>query len=66
MNCFGRPRGQARREGNARLVDLRTGIDTATATFTQTCQGKEKTNPIEFNKVDGEWKISQLPRLTNY
>ena len=52
-------------EPDARLVNLRTGTDTATATFAQTRQGKEKTSPIEFKKVDGEWKISELPRLMN-
>ena len=54
---------EASDEPDARLVNLRTGTDTATATFAQTRQGKEKTSPIEFKKVEGEWKISELPRL---
>jgi len=52
-------------EPDARLVDLRTEEDTATATFAQTRQGKEKTSPIAFEKGDDGWKISQLPRLMN-
>jgi len=52
-------------EPDARLVDLKTGSDTATATLAETRQGREKTSPIAFEKVDGQWKISQLPPLMN-
>jgi hypothetical protein len=52
-------------EPDARLVDLKTGNDTATATFAQTRQGQQKTSPIAFEKVDEGWKISQLPPLMN-
>jgi hypothetical protein len=52
-------------EPDARLLDLKTQHDTATATFAQTRQGKERTSPIAFQKVDGQWKISKLPRLMN-
>jgi len=52
-------------EPDARLLGLKTESDTATATFAETRQGREKTGPIAFEKVDGQWKISQLPRLMN-
>jgi hypothetical protein len=52
-------------EPDARLVDLKTEKDTATATFAQTRQEKEQTSPIEFERIDGQWKISKLPRLLN-
>jgi hypothetical protein len=52
-------------EPDARLVDLKTGEDTATATFAQTHQGKQTTGPIAFERVDDQWKISRLPPLVN-
>jgi len=50
-------------EPDARLLDLHIDGDTATATFAQTREGQEQTDPIEFRKIDGKWKISRLPRL---
>lgn len=47
-------------EQDAKLTDLKTEGDTATATVVQTREGKEKKGPIAFKKVDGEWKISDL------
>ena len=50
-------------ESDAKLVDLKTEGDTATATVVQTSEGKEEKNSIEFKKVDGAWKIALGPKM---
>ncbi len=52
-------------ESNAELSDLKVGEETANGTLAQTRDGKERTSPIVFEKIDGAWKISEIPRLMN-
>jgi len=48
---------------DATVRDLTTNGDTASATFEQTRRGAKQSSRITLRKIDGEWKIDQLPRL---
>ncbi len=45
---------------DATLGDLEVDDDTASGTLTYPMNGEEKTEPIEFKKIDGQWRI-ELP-----
>jgi len=48
---------------DATVRDLTMNGDTASATFEQTRRGAKQSSRITLRKIDGEWKIDQLPRL---
>jgi hypothetical protein len=52
-------------ESNATLKDVKIDGDTAKGTLVQTREKKESTSPIVFQKIDGAWKIREVPRLLN-
>ncbi len=52
-------------EAEAQLDGLKTEGDEASAEFVQKRNGKESRSPIAFQKIDGQWLISEVPNLLN-
>lgn len=52
-------------EDNAKLENLKIDGDNATAEFVQSREGSERRSPIEFEKIGGQWLISEVPNLLN-
>ena len=49
---------------DARLADVEISGDRATAALVETRDGQETSEPIEFRKIDGRWKIAALPGIS--
>lgn len=52
-------------EDNAKLENLKIDGGHATAEFVQSREGRERRSPIAFEKMDGQWLISEVPNLLN-
>lgn len=48
-------------EGNAELKNLQIDGDHAQAEFVQSREGRERRSSIEFEKIEGQWRISEVP-----